>query len=54
MEVGDYGNMRCSSDLRQRVMDFVQSGGSKAGTDALRRSSSGKEFIVVIDAAISS
>lgn len=35
MEFGNYESMRCSSDLRQRVVDFVRSGGSKA--EAARR-----------------
>ncbi|MDI3464247.1 MAG: Mobile element protein [Nitrospira sp.] len=35
MNVGDHGGMRCSSDLRQRVVDFVRSGGSQA--EAARR-----------------
>lgn len=30
MDVSDHGGMRCSSDLRQRVVDFVRRGGSKA------------------------
>jgi transposase len=33
--VGDDGGMRCSSDLRQRVVEFVRRGGSKA--EAARR-----------------
>ena len=33
--LGDHGDMRCSGDLRQRVVDFVRSGGSKA--EAARR-----------------
>lgn len=35
MKVDDHGGMRCSSDLRQRVVDCVRSGGSKA--EAARR-----------------
>lgn len=35
MELGNDESMRCSSDLRQRVVNFVQSGGSKA--EAARR-----------------
>lgn len=35
MDFGDHGEMRCSLDLRQRVVDFVRSGGSKA--EAARR-----------------
>lgn len=35
MNVDDDGGMRCSSDLRQRVVDFVRGGGSKA--EAARR-----------------
>ena len=34
-DIGDHGGMRCSSDLRQRVVEFVRSGGSKA--EAARR-----------------
>ena len=34
-DLGDHGGMRCSVDLRQRVVDFVRSGGSKA--EAARR-----------------
>jgi hypothetical protein len=35
MGLGNYASMRYSSDLRQRVVDFVRSGGSKA--EAARR-----------------
>lgn len=35
MDLGNHGDMRCSSDLRQRVVDFVRNGGSKA--EAARR-----------------
>ena len=35
MDFSDHAGMRCSPDLRQRVVDFVRSGGSKA--DAARR-----------------
>jgi len=35
MDLGNHEGMRCSSDLRQRVVDFVRSGGSKA--EAARR-----------------
>ncbi|CUS38110.1 transposase [Candidatus Nitrospira nitrosa] len=35
MELCDHVGMRCSSDLRQRVVEFVRSGGSKA--EAARR-----------------
>lgn len=30
MDLGNHVGMRCSSDLRQRVVDFVRGGGSKA------------------------
>ena len=35
VDLGDHEGMRCSSDLRQRVVDFVRGGGSKA--EAARR-----------------
>ena len=34
-DLGDHEGMRCSLDLRQRVVDFVRGGGSK--TEAARR-----------------
>ena len=35
MDLGNHGGMRCSSDLRQRVVDCVRNGGSNA--EAARR-----------------
>lgn len=39
----DTGGMRCSSDIRKRVIDFVRSGGSKA--EAARRFQVGRASV---------
>ena len=43
MDLGNHGGMRCSSDLRQRVVDFVRNGGSKA--EAARRFTVGEASV---------
>ena len=42
-DLGDHGDMRCSVDLRQRVVDCVRSGGSKA--EAARRCKVGEASV---------
>ncbi len=43
MDWGNHGGMRCSSDLRQRVVDCVRNGGRKA--EAARRVTVGEASV---------